>query len=352
MNSSWLNGESKTAGIKVGESPIQESFLIVDAILSSSDVDALRKSLRPLSFSLEADEAWTKTPLVQSYLNYYGINFADTIPGIRQAFGSFESGDFSIAAHYWLPAQSRGTIFVFHGYYDHVGLYHHLIRFALKNGYAVVAYDLPGMGLSSGERASIQSFEDYYRALNKCCELFRGVVPEPWHAVGQSAGCAALLNHLLAEGLAPFQKMALLAPLVRSKGWPRHRWIHAIGKIFIRRLPRVFTINSHDQDFLDFLKHADPLQPRHLSVAWVSAMKEWISRFEAFAPRQEAVLVIQGDDDDTVDWRHNVERIRSKLPAARIKVISQARHHLVAESAPYREQVFAAIKSYLEQEDD
>lgn len=324
----------------------------MDASLSPTEVDALRQALRPLSFSLEADEGWTKSPPVQKYLNYYRINFADTLPGVRQAFGSFKSGDFTIAAHYWLPAQSRGTLFVFHGYYDHVGLFRHLIRFALQNGYAVVAYDLPGMGLSSGERASIKSFEDYYRVLEKCCELFQAVAPGPWHAVGQSTGCAALLNHVLSGGLAPFRKVVLLAPLVRSKGWPRDRWIYAAGKMFMRRLPRVFAVNSHDQAFLDFLKNADPLQPRHLSVAWVGAMEQWIKRFETFTPREDAVLVIQGDDDDTVDWRHNVERIKLKLPAARITIVPQARHHLVAESAPYRAQVFAAIKSYLEQEEE
>lgn len=321
------------------------------AVLGPPEVDTLRQTLRPLSFNLDADEEWTKTLPVQTYLNYYRINFAATIPGVRHAFGSFESGDFTLAAHYWQPARNRGTIFVFHGYYDHVGLYRHLIRFALQNDYAVVAYDLPGMGLSSGERASIKSFDDYFLALRRCCELFQSLAPRPWYAVGQSAGCAALLKHVLTEGLPPFCKMVLLAPLVRSKGWPRDRWIYAAGRLFIRHLPRVFSVNSHDEEFLDFLKHADPLQPRRLSLAWVGAMKQWIKRFETFAPRKEAVLVIQGDDDNTVDWRHNVERIRSRLPASQIKVIPGGRHHLVAESAPYRAQVFAAIKSYLEQEE-
>lgn len=324
----------------------------MDPVLNHAEVDILRQGLRPLSFSLEADEELTKTPSVQRYLDYYGINFSRTIPGVRHGFGSFESGAFTLAAHYWLPAESRGTIFVFHGYFDHVGLYRHLIRFALQNGYAVVAYDLPGMGLSSGERASIKSFKDYFRALARCCELFQSLAPQPWYAVGQSAGCAALLNHVLSEGLKPFRKVVLLAPLVRSRGWPRDRWIYAVGKMFIRRLPRVFAANSHDQAFLDFLKNADPLQPRHISVTWVGAMKEWIKRFESFATRKEGVLVIQGDDDDTVDWRYNLERIKAKLPAARIRIIPKARHHLVAESAPYRGQVFAAIKTYLERDEE
>lgn len=325
----------------------------MDVTFSPEDIAVLRRELKPLSFSLTADEQHSQTPAVQKYLDYYRINFPQTLPGVRHGFGSFESGGYTLAAHYWLPPNNcRGTIFVFHGYYDHVGLYRHLIRFALQNNYAVVAYDLPGMGLSTGARASIGSFDEYHQAMMRCCELFQGAVPEPWFAVGQSAGCAALLNHLMTHGPAPFRKIVLLAPLVRSKGWPRDRWIYAAGKMLIRRLPRIFAINSHDQSFLDFLKSADPLQPRYLSVTWVGAMKEWIHRFENFAPQSQAVLVIQGDDDDTVDWRFNLATIKAKLPEARIKMVPMARHHLVAESAPYRAQVFAAMKTYLEQEEE
>lgn len=324
----------------------------MDAALNPQDIETLRDELPPLSFSLEADERNCQTPSVQKYLHFYRLNFAQTLSGVRHGFGTFESGDFTLAAHYWLPPESRGTIFVFHGYYDHVGLYRHLIRFALQNDYAVVAYDLPGMGLSSGERASIESFDDYYQAMLRCCEKFESVMPGSWFAVGQSAGCAALLNHILLRGLPPFRKMVLLAPLVRSKGWPRDRWIYAAGKIVIRRLRRVFADNSHDQGFLDFLRNADPLQPRYLSVKWVGAMKEWIQRFEDFPPRPEPLLVIQGDDDDTVDWRYNLAGIKTKLPEVKIKMVPGGRHHLVAESAPYRAQVFAAMKSYLEEEDN
>lgn len=321
-------------------------------MLKPSDIEQIQATLRPLAFDIDTDESHTRAPAFQKYLDYYKINFARTLEQVRHGFGTFEACGFTIVAHYWLPELPRGTLFVFHGYFDHVGLYHHLIRFSLQNNYAVVAYDLPGMGLSSGERATTESFDCYYQVMTECCGCFHKVVPEQWYAVGQSAGSTALLRHVLSVGLVPFSKVVLLAPLVRSMGWNRSRWLYNFGKLFIRSLPRVFSENSHDQAFLDFIRKADPLQSRHLPVQWVGAMKEWIDGFAEFEPEPHPVLVIQGDDDNTVDWKYNLERIKAKLPNAQIKIIPQGRHHLVAESAPYRAQVFATLKSYLEKPEE
>lgn len=316
-------------------------------MLKSADIKQIQDTLRPLTFNLDEDEKHTSASF-QKYLDYYKINFSRTMEHVRHGFGTFEAEGFTVAAHYWLPALPRGTVFIFHGYFDHVGLFNHLIRFSLQNEYAVVAYDLPGMGLSTGKRASTDSFERYYEVMMKCCECFHGVVPEPWYAVGQSAGSTALIHHLLSSGPAPFSKTVVLAPLVRSRGWNRDKWIYSFGKFFINSLPRVFTENSHDEVFLDFVRKSDPLQARYLPVQWVGAMKEWIDRFPEYKARPHSLLVIQGDDDNTVDWKYNIRQIKKKLPRAKVKIIRQGRHHLAAESAPYRAQVFAAIKTYFE----
>lgn len=317
-------------------------------MLKSSDLKSLSDSLPPLSFVLEKDEQNIKSPLAQRYLNHYKINFSQSISGVRHGFGRIDIDEHQIAAHYWIPPLARGTVFIVHGYFDHVGLFNHLIRFSLQNEFAVVAFDLPGFGLSSGERATIDSFERYYRVLENCLAHFKSAAPEPWFAIGQSAGSTPLLWHLFNNGMAPFKKMVLLAPLVRSFGWQRSRWAYNFGRFFIRSLPRVFTDNSHDDDFLQFLRKDDPLQYRRLPVRWVTAMTEWMKRVEKFEARNDPVLIVQGDDDKTVDWEYNLELLKQKLPKATVKVVRQARHHLVAESAPYRAQVFAAIKAYLE----
>ncbi|MED5413144.1 MAG: alpha/beta fold hydrolase, partial [Pseudomonadota bacterium] len=61
--------------------------------------------------------------------------------------------------------KQKGTVFIIHGYFDHTGLYGHLIKHCLQKGLTVISFDLPGHGLSSGDPASIDSFNQYSDAL-------------------------------------------------------------------------------------------------------------------------------------------------------------------------------------------
>ena len=101
--------------------------------------------------------------------------------------------------------------------------------------------------------------------------------------------------------------------------------------------------NSHDAEFLHFLRREDPLQSRQLSARWVSALKQWLTRFEAAPVCAKALFVVQGTGDTTVDWRYNLQAIARKFPLAHIDTISEARHHLVNESQPYRESLYELL---------
>ena len=59
------------------------------------------------------------------------------------------------------------SLLILHGYYDHVGLYRHVVEWGLRMGFAVLACDLPGHGLSSGARASINEFVEYQAVLQR-----------------------------------------------------------------------------------------------------------------------------------------------------------------------------------------
>ena len=98
-------------------------------------------------------------PLSEStrrYVAYYGLNFAEHLPNLEHGFGYFEAAGHQLSVHAWRPREPRGTVLVCHGYFDHVGLYRHIIGHVLELGYAVLAYDLPGHGLSSGRAGYIR----------------------------------------------------------------------------------------------------------------------------------------------------------------------------------------------------
>jgi alpha-beta hydrolase superfamily lysophospholipase len=310
--------------------------------LSVAALDLLRHCLPPLVFDPAEAVDSAAVPAAASYLGHYGLELAAMPQGVRHAMGALAAGGYQIAAHCWFHPASGGTAFVVHGYFDHVGLYGHLIRHLLGRGLNVVAFDLPGHGLSDGERVTIASFDHYVEVFEALLDAADGL-PRPWHGVGQSTGGAIVLHHLLRAAEHPFAGVALLAPLVHPRRWGINRLIYLAARRWRRQIPREFVANSGDPAFLEFVAHRDPLQARHLPLEWIGAMKRWTEELHELPPSNRAASVIQGDADTTLDWRYNLRLLRKKLPNGRFHLLPGARHHLVNETAPIREQVFAAL---------
>ena len=315
----------------------------------TASLQGLHDSLPPLSFEPDIDTPSQRIPHADNYLAHYklaDINAAAKAQhGTRHFLGQLNTAGYNVACQYWLPKAAKGTVFVVHGYFDHSALYRHLFRYLLERGYAVVTFDLPGHGLSDGERASIASFDHYVEAFDGLLAACANHLPQPWHAVGQSTGGAIVLKHLLEEkgGQSLFEHIALLAPLLHTRSWGRGRFTYRLLRPFISRIKRKFTINSADAAFLEFLKHSDPLQSRHIPLEWVGSMKRWTEEFHDLPINHKALTIVQGDRDMTLDWRYNLAQFQQKLPNAEIAIIAGGQHHLVNEAPELRDPVFAEM---------
>ena len=300
-------------------------------------------------------EAPADSPLA-SYLDHYRLaallQADDDIrlhAGFLQAEG--EGGrTFELWTQVWAPPAPRGTIFVVHGYFDHLGLYGHLLERLLAQNWQVVMWDLPGHGLSSGARATIDDFTDYVKCFNhierQIADL--SLAPGPWLAIGQSTGASIVATDALARGeQAPWQGLVLLAPLVRPWGWNQSRWLHRIASPFVDTIPRKYRANTTNLDFADFLRLHDPLQDDHLALTWVTAMRRWMPTLLKRPPSELPVLILQGEQDLTVDWSWNLKALRRKFPQAQVVRHPEARHHLVNEAEPIRRVLFAALDDFL-----
>ncbi len=307
-------------------------------------LEALAGNLRRLDLSGAAEVSDAE----REYFRYYGIDFEDRFPELKHHFGSIESAPYSIAAHYYDLKDAEGTCFIVHGYYDHSGLYGRLIEYCLKRKLSVVIYDLPGHGLSSGERANISSFSNYQTVLSHVVDLFSSVAPLPWSAIGQSTGGAILMDFLLSARAPVFAKTVLLAPLVQPASWSRTILLHRIVSIFVNRLTRRFAKNSHDSHFLDFVKNSDPLQARYLPLTWVTALKQWINYFEHLRFVDYAPLIIQGKEDETVNWKYNVPLIQKKFPNSKLYYLKDGRHHLSNEDETILTKIYSAMDMYFD----
>ncbi|NMZ60839.1 alpha/beta hydrolase [Pseudomonas nitroreducens] len=297
--------------------------------------DLLRTLLRPLT--AEANEVG-----IALYQHFYGLDLHGRHPGLQSRLGTFEAGGYQIAAQYWRPVLARGTVVLLHGYYDHMGLYRHVIDWALGMGFAVLACDLPGHGLSGGPAASIGDFAEYQIVLGALLNQAQALdLPQPWHLCGQSTGGAILLDYLLTGAPRPeLGRTILLAPLVRPRAWGWSKFSYQLLRPFVDSIPRRFSENSSDAEFLAFLRDRDPLQPKILPTAWVGALARWIPRIEAAGHGAQSLLVVQGDADETVDWRYNLKVLEDKFEKIECLLLTGARHHLANESETLRRRYF------------
>ncbi len=288
---------------------------------------------------------------LRCYLDTYGFNRMNCHVDYRLGFISF--GRYKVATHFWAlkseDSKNGKTVFVSHGLFDHVGLFLDLIETLLSAGYEVLAIDFPGHGLSEGEKAAINSFDEYGEVISGVLEALSGDIKPPMYAVGQSTGCAAILNYVLASHGKAFERLVLLAPLIQPRSWLWVNWSYILFGRFTKNVHRGFTVNSHRKGFPEFLKNFDPLQSPHISVPWVGAMRKWTAAFDSLKNTDCPTLIIQGSEDGTVWWEKNIPRIQNKISDCEVTMVEGGMHHLVKEGDAWQSQVFEKTLAFLKQ---
>lgn len=285
----------------------------------------------------------------QDYFEFYGLDFKDVFKNdLAHFFGVMPLAGFDIAVHYFTLPNNNKAVVINHGYYDHSGLYSWLIRTLLQSGCNVLIYDLPGHGLSSGEQAGINSFNVYQQVL-------LGLMQEAWpylgsqcYLLGQSTGGAIAMDYVMNIPHHGFAKIILLAPLVVPVHWTYVRGLLWMVSPFVSRLPRIFSKNSHDEQFVHFVKDDDPLQSSTVKRSWGKALVKWQKHFLDSPTSSLPALLFQGDNDHTVDWRYNVEKITNKFTDLTIMMLPGAKHHLVNEVEHYHAIMQHEISAFIQ----
>lgn len=305
------------------------------------DIDRIRAEMIPLN---PGADSYTPPAAIAHYFNFYDLDPG----GCRHLFGTFAVQDMTIAAHIFMPAEAKGTIFLLHGYYDHSGIMSKLIAFCLEEDLAVAIFDLPGHGLSSGPRFAINDFSDYAAVLTAFADLCQDHLPRPFHLVGHSLGCATAYEYLHGGNQASFDKVIFLAPLIHSRPWRATRLINLLTRPFTSKLPRIHQRNSSDPEFLTFIKQ-DPLQQRMVvPMAFIDALYSWEKRAHDYSLLNQPLLIIQGREDVIVDWRYNIKFLKAKFTPIHIELITGANHQLANERPALRAELFRSLKSYLD----
>lgn len=309
--------------------------------LTQEQIKQLKREMTPLN--LYREPLHTASSL--AYFQYYGIHFKE----ILHYWGYFNSDTNLISAHIFLPETARGTVFLIHGYFDHVGTFKNLIQWCIDRRFAIAAYDLPGHGLSTGARSSISDFNDYVLVLDDFIQLCRPRLPQPYYLIGHSTGAAIAYEYLhdFRNRNPLFQKVIFLAPLIRHAYWKSSKLSYALAKPFVKDFPRKFQKNSSDPVYLEWVKQ-DPLQGNHIPFEWLNALYTWNQRVLDYEILSTTLLVIQGTHDRVVDWQFNIEFLQQKFKTIRIKWIKNARHQLLNEIPSMQAEVLNSITTCLE----
>lgn len=312
----------------------------------SSAIDVLAAEVGPLDLAAEARE---RNPAVETFLAHYGLpTEVEHRTGFVEVPSEAADGSTSrVLAHVWRPEGARRTVVVVHGYYDHAGMLGPAVRALVDAGYAVVAFDLPGHGLSDGARAAVESFAEYRRALDAVLAAVEGAVPRPWSLVGHSTGGAVAIDRLLIVRDDSFERTVLAAPLVRSAYWGLSRTGAALVGWFVDDVRRFPRDDTSDEEALRFRRQEDPLRHDRFPLDWYDALVAWVEEVEAADPVDEEVLVVQGEADDTVSWKRNLEVLAEKFPRGRVERIPGANHQLFHESEEYRARTFEVVLEFL-----
>ncbi|MHB9156068.1 MAG: alpha/beta hydrolase [Endomicrobiales bacterium] len=277
------------------------------------------------------------------YFKYYGLDF----PGARHYFGLLRLKRCGLATHVFVPGKHRATVVLVHGYLEHGGYFKHAARRLLKEGYAVVLFDLPGHGLSSGAPAAVRDFSAYAGALERVVRFSAARLKTPVHLVGHSMGCSAVVELLLARGHESAGKVVLAAPLVHPNLWPVVKLAYRVLSPFAKSLPRPLPVHSSDRKFMRFTLFQDPLLRKEIPLHWVRSLFRWNEHLEKYGASSKEVYLIQGTGDAIVDGKYNAARLKKNFPAAVLYRIENANHQLFNEAPRYRARTLNAIVRYL-----
>jgi alpha-beta hydrolase superfamily lysophospholipase len=301
------------------------------------DYKRMRAEMQPLAEGngYSADTA--------DYLRFYGF---DCTKERECCVGTFESQGKKLAAYIFKPAQYKATVIILHGYLNHSGLMRPAADHLLGQDYAVAMFDLPGHGLSGGKRAAIEDFSQYGCAVSDFLAVIKNDVHGPYHIVAHSTGASAVMENLFASGEDSFDKVVLVAPLVRCGFW---RSMQAVRWLFglCGAVPRIFVKNSSNWHYMAFVLFKDPLQVRTIPTQWLKAMYRWDKRAVQYPSLPRQVKIIQGSRDMTVDWRYNIGFIHDKFAMVDVTMIEGGDHELLNESEAIKSKVYEYISKYL-----
>ncbi|MCX7949513.1 MAG: alpha/beta hydrolase [Treponemataceae bacterium] len=300
-----------------GESPPPSPFTIFP--LSIKEFEGSPQATAELSSK-------GKTAL-HTYLTEFYERLAVKVPFTHQyGFIPLPSpwGDYQLFVHILIPADTSpgGTILMLHGYASDSSRLSPTAGYFLSRGWVVLLADLPGHGLSTGKRGDVPSFFLYGDMVQCLVEELLPPLPRPWMALGHSTGGLALLDYC-SRYTAPFERLALYAPLVRTTWWNLAKGVRFFTKPFLHHTAAYST---------------SPLGLRVFPVHWFDELVTWERGAQKIQElRLPPTILIQPDHDEVVNSEYNARYITARAPHVQCIRLKNIDHFELDSRSPVEE---------------
>jgi lysophospholipase len=299
------------------------------------------------------------------------------VPGEPKLVSVNTRDGIALRAASWMPdtEEAQGTICILQGRAEFIEKYFEVVGELLARGFAVVAFDWRGQGLSGRQvsnprKGHVRRFSDYRHDLEAIRDqILVPHMPEPHFGLAHSMGGAIALNAAYETWL-PFRRLVTTTPMIAlciikrtgmSAFFARLLRFLGMGKMFvpgggetsISTMP--FKGNRLTTDPVRYGRNAEAAHAIGAgaigapTVAWIDGAFRFMKRFAdpryAIKIRLPTLIVAAGADP--VCATPATERFASRLKAGRVIVIPGARHEILMERDMIREQFWAAFDAFI-----
>ncbi len=162
--------------------------------------------------------------------------------------GTFTTADGTeLFTRTWLADNPRYELLLVHGLGEHSGRWDQPMSHLVARGANVFTYDLRGHGRSSGDRISLERFDQFYSDIAEMAEVTAAASGRPWVLYGHSLGGLQCAGYLMAN-IAPQPNLGVLSAPAMSADVPAV--LRAAAAVFGRIAPGLRVANSIKGDQL------------------------------------------------------------------------------------------------------
>jgi lysophospholipase len=274
----------------------------------------------------------------------------------------------------WWDEGRKGTVLIFPGRTEFIEKYGRTAADFRERGYASVAIDWRGQGLSDRlvpNRAlgHVGTFDDYQLDVTALLTALRAQgLPEPYylcaHSMGGTIGLRALVSGL------PVRKSVFSAPmwgLTIPTAWRPIVQAVALGSRSVG-LGQEFAPGTTAQNYLTSAEYKDNtltsseeswdymrrmvqehpgLEIGGPSIHWLHEALIELKALSRHAPPDSDGLCLIGSDEKVVD-RRDIITYMEKWPRGQVSIVTGARHEILMEMPAIRKRALDMIDTYLQ----